>query len=88
MVSDCDLVLVFGFVKVFVKHLNKGLLGIEFSLIVLRVDVDFVFEFFSFGDTHDFTPVSKQFLFVEVDDFVFALDFRSKNVFFHFGQFF
>lgn len=85
MVSDCNLVLVFGFIEVFIEHLNEGLLRVELALVILGVDVDLVFEFFGFGDTHDFTPVSEEFLFVEVDDFVFALDFGSKNVFFHFG---
>lgn len=54
-------------------------------MIVLGVDVDFVAEFFGFGDTHDFSPVGQQFLLVEIHDFVFALDFRSKDVLLHLG---
>ncbi len=85
MVSDSDLVLVFGFIKIFIKHLNESLFRVELSLVILWVDVDLVFKLFGFGDTHDFTPVSEEFLFVKVDNFVFTLDFGSKNVFFHLG---
>lgn len=88
MVSNSNLVLIFSLIEVFIEHLNEGLLGIKLTLVILWVDVDLVFQFLGFGDTHDFTPVSKEFLFVEVDNLVLAFDFRSKNVFFHFGEFF
>lgn len=59
MVADCDLVLVVGLVQIFVEHLDESLLGVELSLIVLRVDVDLVAQFLRLGDTHDLAPVGQ-----------------------------
>jgi hypothetical protein len=86
VVPECDLVLVVGLVQIFIEHLNEGLFGVELALVVLGVDVDLVAQFFSFGDTHYLAPVSQQFLLVEVHYFVFALDLRSKDIFFHLCQ--
>ena len=85
VVSDGDLILVVGFVEVFIKHLNEGFFGVELSLIVLGVDIDLVAELLSFSDTHDFTPIGKQFLLVKIDYLVFTFDFRSKDIFLHLG---
>ena len=35
VISDGNLVLVVGFIEVFIKHLNEGFFGIELSLIIL-----------------------------------------------------
>ncbi len=86
VISEGDLILVVGFIEVFVEHLNEGFLGVEFPLVVLGVDVYFVAEFFRFGYPHDLAPVGQQFLLVEIDDFVFALYFRSKDVLLHLRQ--
>ena len=74
MVPDSNLILVFCFIKILIKHLNEGLFGIQFSLVVLRVNVNLIFEFFSFGDSHDFPPIGEKFLLVEVDNFVFTFN--------------
>jgi hypothetical protein len=66
--------------------LNEGLFGVEFSLIVLGINVDFVTQFLSFGDSHDFPPIGEELLLVEVDNFMLALNFRSKNILLHLGQ--
>ena len=83
VVPECDLVLVIGLIEIFVKHLNKGLFGIQLSLIVLRVDIDFISEFFCLCDSHNFSPVSEQLFLVKVHYLVLVLDFRSKDIFFH-----
>ena len=57
VISYGDLILIVGLVEIFIKHLNEGLLGVQLSLIVLWVNVDFVAEFLGFSDTHDFTPI-------------------------------
>ena len=75
VVSDSNLVLVVGLVEVLIKHLNEGLLGVQLSLVVLGVNVDFVAELLCFGDTHDFTPVGQQFFLVETYYLVLALNF-------------
>lgn len=59
VVSNCNLVLVFGLVEVFIEHLNEGLLRVELSLVILRVDVYLVLELFGLGDSHDFPPISQ-----------------------------
>jgi hypothetical protein len=59
MVADGDLILVVGLVQIFIEHLDEGFFGVELSLIVLRVDVDLVAEFFCFGDPHDLSPVGQ-----------------------------
>ena len=86
VVSNCNLVLVVGLVEVLVQHLNEGLLGVQLSLVVLGVNVNFVAELLCFGNTHDFTPVGQQFFLIEADDFVLTLNFRSKDVLFHLSQ--
>ncbi len=87
VVPDGNLELVVGLIQIFVEHLNEGFLGIEFSLVVLRVDVDLVSEILCLGDPHDFAPVSEQFFLVKVDYFVLTFNFGSKDIFFHLGQF-
>ena len=84
VVAHCDLELVVCFVEVLIQHLNKGFLGVELPLVILRVDVDIVAEFFGFGDPHDLAPISEKLLAIEVDDFLLVADFRSKDIFFHF----
>ena len=86
VVSNCNLVLVVGLVEVLIKHLNEGLLGVQLSLVVLGVNVDFVAELLCFGDTHYFTPVGQQFFLVETDNLVLTLNFGSKDVLFHLRQ--
>jgi hypothetical protein len=54
--------------------LNESFFGVELSLIVLRVDVNLIAQFFSFSDTHDFPPVGEQFFLVEIDYLVLTLD--------------
>lgn len=58
MISDSYLVLVVGLIKIFIKHLNKGFFGVQLSLVILRINVDLVTKVLSFGNTHDFTPIS------------------------------
>lgn len=72
----------------FIEHLNEGLFRVEFSLIILWIYVDLVTKFFGLGDTHDFSTVCKQFFLIEIDNFVLAFNFRSKNIFFHLCLFF
>lgn len=53
-------------IEVAINHLKDGVLGINLSIVILLVDLDLLFELFSFGDSHDFTPVSKNLHPVEV----------------------
>ena len=74
MVADGDLVLVVGLIEVFIKHLYESLLGVELSLIVLRVDVDLVTELFCFSNTHYFPPIGQQFFLVKTHYLVLTLN--------------
>ena len=74
MVADGNLILVVGLIEVFIKHLYESLLGVELSLIVLRVDVDLVTELFCFSNTHYFPPIGQQFFLVKTHYLVLTLN--------------
>ena len=59
VVSNGYLILVVRFIKVFIKHLDEGFLGIKLSLIVLRVDIYLISKFFCFSYSHDLSPVGE-----------------------------
>lgn len=86
MVPYSDLVLVLSLIEVLVQHLYECLLGVEFPLVVLRVDVDLVTQLLRLGDTHDLPPIGQELLLVEVHDLVLGLDLRTKDILLHLGQ--
>ena len=75
VVTVRNLELVFGLVQIFIKHLDEGFLGVELSLVILRVNVDLISQILCLGDSHDFAPVSEQFFFVKIDYFVLTFNF-------------
>lgn len=56
MVTKGHLILLFGFVKVTVKHLEDGIFGVDLSVVVLLVDLNLLLEGFSLGQSEGFTP--------------------------------
>jgi hypothetical protein len=87
VVAEGHLELVFGLVQVLIDHLDERFLRVQLPLIVLRVDVDFVFELLGLGDPHNLPPVSEELLLVEVHKLVLVLDLGSQDVPFDLRQF-
>lgn len=75
MISDSNLILVFSFIQILIQHLNESLLRVELSLVVLRINVNLVLQLFGFGNSHNFTPISQEFLLVEAYYFVLVFNF-------------
>ena len=66
VVSEGHLVLLFGFVQITIKHLQNGVLRIDFSVMVLLVDLNLLFERFCFRETEPFTPLRQDFHTIEM----------------------
>ena len=88
VISKSNLVLIFSFIKIFIQHLNESLLTIEFPLVILRMNIDFIFQLFGFRNSHNFSPISQQFFLVKTNKFLFFLNFLSQIIPFFFSHFF
>jgi len=78
VVSESHLVLLFGLVKVTVEHLQNGVLGIHFTIMVLLENLNFFLELFSFSQSEYFTPMGQNFHPVEVSHFLLFDHLRLK----------
>ena len=66
MVSQGHLVLLLGLIQITIKHLKDGVLCINFSVMILLVNLNLLLKRFSFRETEPFTPLSKDFHSVQV----------------------
>ena len=57
MVAERHLVLFLSFIQVTIKHLKDSILGIDFSVVVLLVDLDDLLQLLCFGQTQHLTPM-------------------------------
>lgn len=58
--------LLLSLVEVTIDHLQDGVLGIDLSIVILLIDLHFLLELLSLGDSHDLSPVSKNLHPIEV----------------------
>ena len=73
VVPQGHLMLLLRLVQVTVNHLQNGVLGVHFSVMVLLIDLHFLLELFGFGNSHDLTPVSKDLHSVKVCHLLFLI---------------
>ena len=71
MITKGHLVLLFGFIKITIIHLKYGILCINFSVVVLLVNLDDLLQLLSLCKSQNFAPVSKDFHSVEMCKFLF-----------------
>ena len=66
VVSQGHLVLLLSFIQITIQHLQDGVLGINFSIVVLLEDLNVFLKLLGLGQTQHLTPVSKNLHSVEV----------------------
>jgi hypothetical protein len=87
MVSESHLVLFLSFVQVAIKHLKNGILGVNFTIVVLLENLDFLLELLGFGETEDLTPMGHSFHSVEMRHFLFLNHASAQGFTTHFHEF-
>ena len=66
MISQCHLELLLCFIQVSIKHLEDSILGINFSVVILLVNLNFFFQLLGLGKSQQLSPVSQDLHPVEV----------------------
>ena len=70
VITEGHLVLLLGFIKITIVHLEDSVLSINFSIVILLVDLDDLLQMFGLCQTQDFTPMGENFHPVEMSEFL------------------
>jgi hypothetical protein len=66
VVPERHLVLFLSLVQVSVEHLEDGVLGVDFSVMVLLINLNFLLQLFGLGQAQHLTPVGQDLHPVEM----------------------
>ena len=66
MVSKSHLVLLFGLIKISIKHLENSILSINLSIMVLLINLNFFLQLLSLSQSQQLSPMRENFHPVEV----------------------
>ena len=86
VVPEGHLVLFFGFVEVAIEHLEDSVLGVDFSVVVLLVNLNFLLELLGLGHPHDLPPVGQDLHPVEVGHLLLLVHLVFEDVPSHLHQ--
>lgn len=66
VVSQSHLILLFSFIKISIQHLENSVFCINFSIVVLLVNLNFLFQLLGLCQSEKLSPMSKNFHSIEV----------------------
>ena len=66
MVSECHLKLLLSFVEISIQHLENSIFGVDFSIVILLEDLDFLLQLLCLGKSKQLSPMCKNFHSIEM----------------------
>ena len=66
VVSQGHLVLLLGFIEVSIQHLQNSVLSIDFSVVILLINLNFFFQLLGLGKSQQLSPMGENFHAIEV----------------------